>query len=129
MLAIQHAHKRHRQDLRCDGHAVTLFEANDQAGGRLRYEFPDELPRETLDGEIDVMLQLDIDLRCGQRLGADLVLDQLRDQFEAVLVATGGRAADEAPCLVARLPVATAPFAPANSTDRKANADVSRAPA
>ena len=82
--------------LRCDGHAVTLFEAATQAGGRLRHEFPDELPAETLDGEIGVIVRMGIDLNCAQRLGADLALDELRSRFDAVLLAVGGDAKREA---------------------------------
>jgi ferredoxin len=82
--------------LRCDGHTVTLLEAAEQPGGRLRHEFPDELPTATLDGEIRVILQMDIEVRCGQRLGTDVDLEQLRSQFDAVLVATGGSAQNEA---------------------------------
>jgi ferredoxin len=82
--------------LRCDGHAVTLFEAEKQAGGRLRYEFLDALPIATLEGEIRVIMQMGVELRSGTRIGADRDLEPLRSQFDAVLVAAGADAKEEA---------------------------------
>jgi ferredoxin len=47
------------------------------------------LPRETLDGEIAVILALGIEMQAGKRLGEETTLDELRDQFDAVLLACG----------------------------------------
>lgn len=78
--------------LRRDGHAVTLFEAADRPGGRLRHEFPQELPEATLDGEVAVILRMDVDFTPGTRLGSDLALDGLRERYDAVLLAVGAGA-------------------------------------
>jgi len=76
--------------LRQQGHAVTLIDAGEKPGGRLLTEFSeDELPRETLEGEISVILALGIELQANTRLGGDRTLEGLREQFDAVLLACG----------------------------------------
>ncbi len=76
--------------LRSQGHAVTIYDAQSQPGGRLRHEFAEDvLPRTTLDGEIDVILRTGIELRTDSRIGADIPFQDLVDQVDAVLVACG----------------------------------------
>jgi len=75
--------------LRREGHAVTIIEAKTVAGGRLRQEFAEELPQETLDAEIEVILRLGIELRADTRVGDGLSLDELSDGYDAVLVSCG----------------------------------------
>jgi ferredoxin len=62
----------------------------------LRHEFPDDLPVATLDGEIDVILRMGIQLVSETRLGRDVTLDELRARFDAVLLTVGGDAKSEA---------------------------------
>jgi NADPH-dependent glutamate synthase beta subunit-like oxidoreductase/Pyruvate/2-oxoacid:ferredoxin oxidoreductase delta subunit len=72
------------------GHAVTVFEAFGQPGGMLRYGIPRyRLPREVLDAEIQRILDLGVELRCGVAVGRDVPLDQLREQYQAVFVGIG----------------------------------------
>lgn len=77
------------------GHRVTVFEANQKAGGQLRYGIPAyRLPDEAIDREIDTILEVSqgtdprprIDLRLGERV-VDPV--SLRGDFDAVLVTVG----------------------------------------
>jgi len=75
--------------LRQEGHAVTVFDARGEAGGRLRGEAPEELPREILDGEIELILRLGIEFRPNTRLGHEITLEQICGQFDAVLLACG----------------------------------------
>lgn len=76
--------------LRCDGHAVTVIDAAAQPGGRLRHEFTEqELPRKTLEAEAAVIFRLGVEYRPQTRVGTDLVLADLTQQFDAVLVACG----------------------------------------
>ncbi len=76
--------------LRRRGHAVTVFDDQPQPGGRLRHETtPQELPRDVLDAEIGTILALGIELRSSTQVGRDITLDELRTQFDAVLVACG----------------------------------------
>ncbi len=77
--------------LRLSGHVVVVFEREPQPGGRLRHEFSQEdLPPEVLDAEIAQILRLGPELRTGTTVGTDLTLEQLRDEFDAVLVCCGG---------------------------------------
>ncbi len=72
------------------GHEVAVFDERDQPGGMLRHGVPEErLPREVLDAEIAVIEELGATFHPGQRVGADLSLDGLRQEFDAVLVAAG----------------------------------------
>ena len=79
--------------LRLQGHAVTIFEVRDQAGGMMRYGIPDyRLPPDMLDGEIAQILDLGVDLRTSQTLGEDFTLDQLKNEgYDAIFLAVGAR--------------------------------------
>jgi len=72
------------------GYPVTVFEAYPEPGGMLRYGIPVyRLPREILDAEIRRILDLGVELRCGVRVGRDVTLDRLREEFAAVYLAIG----------------------------------------
>ena len=71
------------------GYKVTLFEAEAELGGMLRYGIPAyRLPREVLDQEIQGILSLGVEARPRTRLGADLKWKDLKD-FEAVFISAG----------------------------------------
>ncbi len=76
--------------LRREGHAVTVFDAQEQPGGRLHHEFSDaELPRNILAGEVGLVFRLGVELRSGTRVGRHVPFDELTAQYDAVLVACG----------------------------------------
>jgi len=76
--------------LRLQGTEVTVYEAQEKAGGMLRYGIPDyRLPQDVLDREIALITDLGVDLVCGKRLGEDLDLQTLLQEFDAVLLAMG----------------------------------------
>lgn len=76
--------------LRREGHAVTVFDAPEQPGGRLHHEFSEtELPRKTLAAEVGLIFRLGVELRSGTRVGRDVPLAELTSQYDAVLVACG----------------------------------------
>ena len=55
--------------LRREGHAVTVFDAQEQPGGRLLDEFSEaELPRKILAAEVGVIFRLGVELRSGTRV-------------------------------------------------------------
>jgi NADPH-dependent glutamate synthase beta subunit-like oxidoreductase/Pyruvate/2-oxoacid:ferredoxin oxidoreductase delta subunit len=75
--------------LRLQGHAVTVFEADGEVGGKLRQVIPSErLPSEALDSEIARIKGLGIEIRTGTRVDAPL-FEQIRGTYDAVAVASG----------------------------------------
>jgi NADPH-dependent glutamate synthase beta subunit-like oxidoreductase/Pyruvate/2-oxoacid:ferredoxin oxidoreductase delta subunit len=76
--------------LRRRGYRVTLVEAQAELGGLMRYGIPPyRLPRKVLDGEIDRIVALGVDVRCGQALGSADDFARLRGEHDAVYLALG----------------------------------------
>ncbi len=73
------------------GHKVTVFEADDRPGGMLVSGIPPHrLPRDTLNKEIESLLDENITLKCNTALGRDMTLDSLFEGgFKAVFLAMG----------------------------------------
>lgn len=70
------------------GHEVTVFEANEKAGGQLRYGIPSyRLPDELVDQEIQVILDAGVHLLTGTRVESPK--DLLNQGYEVVLTAIG----------------------------------------
>jgi formate dehydrogenase major subunit len=80
--------------LRQMGHAVTILESLPKLGGWLRYGIPAyRLPKDILDREIETITSLGaIEVRTGQRLGKDFLLEDLRRDYHAVFLAFGAHA-------------------------------------
>jgi NADPH-dependent glutamate synthase beta subunit-like oxidoreductase len=71
------------------GYAVTVYEAEPEPGGMLRYGIPSyRLPKAVLKAEIDRIAALGVEIRCGVRVGREPGFDELK-RHDAVLVATG----------------------------------------
>ena len=71
------------------GHGVTVYEADEEPGGVLRYGIPNyRLPKDILEGEIERVLDLGVRLVTNARLGEDLQWADLKG-FDATFVATG----------------------------------------
>jgi NADPH-dependent glutamate synthase beta subunit-like oxidoreductase len=77
--------------LRNMGHTVVIFEAENAAGGMMRYGIPQyRLPREVLDHEIQRILDLGIELRLETRI--DDIEAVMRDQgFDACFLGVGSQ--------------------------------------
>ena len=73
------------------GYDVTMFEAQDNIGGVLRYGIPPfRLSRELLDLYKDIMLRLGLHLRPNTRIGSNIMIEDLfPDGYKAVFVSTG----------------------------------------
>jgi glutamate synthase (NADPH/NADH) small chain len=72
------------------GHQVTLFERNDRIGGLLRYGVPDfKLDKRVVQRRVDLMEAEGIEMRTGVEVGVDITGDELREQFDAVVICTG----------------------------------------
>jgi 2-oxoacid:acceptor oxidoreductase delta subunit (pyruvate/2-ketoisovalerate family) len=71
------------------GYRVTVYEAEGEPGGVLRYGIPAyRLPREVVAGEIERIRSLGVEIRCGVRLGKTVPWGTL-DRHDAVFLATG----------------------------------------
>ena len=74
------------------GHCVTIYEAHEKPGGMLRYGIPAyRLPHETLDAEIRTITDLGIDVRCNTKLGEDVDIEDLKEDYDAVFLAIGAQ--------------------------------------
>ena len=73
------------------GHDVVIFEAADKPGGLNSYGIARyKLAQETADDEIRFVLGIGgIELRCGEALGQDISLSELREAYDAVFIAAG----------------------------------------
>ena len=80
------------QQLRRAGHAVTVFERADRAGGLLRYGIPEfKLEKAVLDRRLAQLAAEGVVFRTRVNVGADLTMESLRAEFDAVLLATGAQ--------------------------------------
>ncbi|WGK69222.1 glutamate synthase subunit beta [Candidatus Haliotispira prima] len=78
------------QDLRRFGHKVSVLEKQDAIGGLLRYGIPDyKLPKVVIERRIGLMRQAGIEFRTNVRVGTDVGLEQLRRDYDAVILACG----------------------------------------
>ncbi len=78
------------QDLCRLGHRVTVLEKQDAAGGLLRYGIPDyKLPKIVVERRIAMMKDAGIEFRTGVAVGSDVRLEQLRRDYDAVVLACG----------------------------------------
>ncbi len=72
------------------GYKVSLYESNEQLGGLMRYGIPAyRLEKSILDGEIQRILNLGIELHLQSEINNSDALKNLRDQYDAVYLATG----------------------------------------
>lgn len=72
------------------GYNVKVFEAQEKAGGMLRYGIPQyRLPKDILDKEIDCISRMGVEFSYSQKLGRDFTIESLKEQYDAVFVAIG----------------------------------------
>jgi glutamate synthase (NADPH/NADH) small chain len=86
------------QQLARAGHAVTVFERDDAIGGLMRYGIPDfKLEKERIDARLEQMTAEGVVFRTGVNVGLDITAAELREQFDAVLLACGALAGRDTP--------------------------------
>ncbi len=72
------------------GHEVTVFEANAEPGGMLRYALPEyRLPRETVRREVELIRRMGVEFVCNTAVGTDISLSDLDNRYNAVFLAIG----------------------------------------
>jgi glutamate synthase (NADPH/NADH) small chain len=86
------------QQLTRAGHAVTVFERDDAAGGLLRYGIPEfKLEKRHLDRRLDQMRAEGTEFRCGVEAGTDITAGELRASFDAIVLCGGARVPRDLP--------------------------------
>ncbi|MGZ6801029.1 MAG: glutamate synthase subunit beta [Mycobacteriaceae bacterium] len=81
------------QQLTRAGHTVTVLERADRIGGLLRYGIPEfKMEKRHIDRRIDQMTAEGTEFRTGVNVGVDITTEQLREHFDAVVLAGGATA-------------------------------------
>src|SRR5215218_7007876 len=80
------------QQLRRAGHAVTLYERDEFAGGLVRFGVPDfKIEKHVVERRVDQMRAEGVDVQLGVDVGVDVTFDELGERHDAVVLATGSR--------------------------------------
>jgi glutamate synthase (NADPH/NADH) small chain len=78
------------QQLTRAGHDVTVFERADRIGGLLRYGIPEfKMEKRHIDRRLEQMEAEGTKFRAGVNIGVDVTVEQLREDFDAVVLAGG----------------------------------------
>jgi glutamate synthase (NADPH) small chain len=86
------------QQLRRAGHAVVLFERDEAAGGLVRFGVPEfKIEKATVERRVQQLVAEGVEIRYGVEVGRDVTPDQLRSEFDAVVLCTGSRAPRDLP--------------------------------
>ncbi|MFP5281829.1 MAG: glutamate synthase subunit beta [Actinomycetes bacterium] len=86
------------QQLTRTGHTVAVFERADAPGGLLRYGIPEfKMEKAVLDRRIRQMKDEGTNFRCGVHVGVDVTGEQLKERYDAVVLATGSTVARDLP--------------------------------
>ena len=80
------------QQLRRAGHAVTLFERDEAAGGLVRFGVPDfKIEKRVVERRVQQLVEEGVELRLGVDVGVDVSVQELRERYDAIVLATGSR--------------------------------------
>ncbi len=80
------------------GHVVTVFERADRIGGLLRYGIPEfKMEKRVLDRRLAVMVAEGVLFRAGVNVGVDVPVDDLRKEFDAIVLTGGATAPRDLP--------------------------------
>ncbi len=86
------------QQLARAGHAVTVYERDDRIGGLLRYGIPDfKIEKQHIDNRLAQMAAEGVEFRTCVEVGVDVTADDLRERYDAVLLACGALAGRDTP--------------------------------
>lgn len=78
------------QQLNRAGHLVTVFERSDRPGGLLLYGIPDfKMDKTTVERRVRLMEAEGITFKCHANIGVNVPVDDLRRDFDAILLAAG----------------------------------------
>jgi NADH-quinone oxidoreductase subunit F len=72
------------------GHEVTVYEANAEAGGMLRYALPDyRLPKDVLAKELELIARVGVNYVFNTAVSRDVMLNDIAESFDAVFLSIG----------------------------------------
>ena len=78
------------QQLNRAGHRVTVYERDKNVGGLLRYGIPDfKLEKSIIDRRVEILKEEEIEFICGKEIGKDISVEEIQDNFDAILLCTG----------------------------------------
>ena len=78
------------QQLTRAGHTVAVYERDEKIGGLLRYGIPDfKMEKQHIDRRVEQMEAEGTRFRAGVNIGVDITWDQLKERYDAIVVATG----------------------------------------
>jgi len=84
--------------LRRVGHACTIFDDHTELGGMMKYGIPGyRTPRDVLNGEIDRIINMGVEVKLNTRIGKDISMEQIEKDFDAVLWAIGAKKGRQLP--------------------------------
>jgi len=87
------------------GHAVTIFDEREELGGMMRYGIPGfRTPRHILDAEIQRILDLGVTAKMKTRIGTDITMEQIHQDFDAVFLGMGAQSGRPLPVEGAEAP-------------------------
>ncbi len=86
------------QQLRRAGHRVVLFERDEAAGGLVRFGVPDfKIEKTVVQRRVQQLVDEGVELRCGVDVGTDITAEQLRAEYDAVVLTIGSRVPRDLP--------------------------------
>jgi len=86
------------QQLQRAGHMVTVLERSDRIGGLLRYGIPEfKMEKRQLDRRIDQMTAEGVEFQTNAHVGDNISVDQLKQDYDAILLAGGACAPRDLP--------------------------------
>ena len=86
------------QQLARAGEAVSVFERDEAAGGLVRFGVPEfKLEKRLVDRRVEQLAAEGVEFRYGVDVGVDVHGDELRERFDAVVIATGARVPRDLP--------------------------------
>jgi len=84
--------------LRRKGHSVTVFDNHKTLGGMMKYGIPGyRTPRDVLDGEINRIIDMGVEVKMDTWVGKDVTVEQLEKDYDAILWAVGAQAGRQLP--------------------------------
>jgi len=86
------------QQLNRRGHSVTVFERDEAAGGLVRFGVPEfKIEKWVVERRVQQLRDEGVEFRLGVDVGVDVDAAELRERYDAVVVATGARVPRDLP--------------------------------